>query len=128
MIIDTSAIVAIVFKEPGYQELVEKLADAQYLGIGAATLAETGIVLTARLGSNATSLLARMVQELGAAVIPFGDEHWREALEAYERFGRGRHPAKLNFGGCLSYATARLAGQPLLYKGRDFDRTDLEGA
>jgi ribonuclease VapC len=128
MIIDTSALVAIVFREPGYQELVEKLAGAPYLGISAATLAETGIVLTARLGSNATPLLARMVQELGAAVIPFGDDHWREAVDAYERFGRGRHPAKLNFGDCLSYATARLAGQPLLYKGKDFDRTELERA
>jgi ribonuclease VapC len=128
MIIDTSAIVAIVFKEPGYEKLVEKLAESQYLGIGAATLAETGVVLTARLEANATSLLARMVQELGAAVIPFGDEHWREAVDAYERFGRGRHPAKLNFGDCLSYATAKLTGRPLLYKGKDFDRTDLEQA
>ena len=128
MIIDTSAIVAIVFQEPGYEELVEKLAGSQYLGVGAATLAETGMVLAARLGANATSLLARMVQELGAAVIPFGDEHWREAVDAYERFGRGRHPAKLNFGDCLSYATAKLAAQPLLYKGKDFGRTDLERA
>ena len=54
------------------------------------------------------------------------DTHWGEAVEAYERFGRGRHATRLNFGDCLSYATAKLAGQPLLYVGEDFSKTDLE--
>ena len=125
MIVDTSAIVSIVFKEPGYQVLIEKLAGEDHVGIGTPTLAETGIVLTARLGSNAISILARLVQELGMAEVPFGAEHWREAIDAYERFGRGRHPAKLNFGDCLSYATAKLSGEPLLFIGEDFSKTDV---
>jgi ribonuclease VapC len=126
MIVDTSAIIGIVFKEPGYEELVEKLANAQDLGIGTPTLAETGIVLSARLGRGAASLLARLLQEFGITEVPFGEDHWREAVDAYERFGRGRHPAKLNFGDCLSYAIAKLAGQPLLFSGEDFKKTDID--
>lgn len=126
MIVDTSAIIGIVFKEPGYENLIEKMASAKVLGIGTPTLAETGIVLSARLGAGAKSVLARLIQELGITAVPFGEDHWREAVNAYERFGRGRHPAKLNFGDCLSYATAKLAGQPLLFSGEDFKKTDIE--
>ena len=126
MIVDTSAIIGVAFKEPGYEELIEKLAGADYLGIGTPSLAETGMVLSARLGVGAKSLLARLLQEFGIAEVPFGEAHWREAVDAYERFGRGRHPAKLNFGDCLSYATAKLAGQPLLFLGEDFKKTDIE--
>ena len=126
MIVDTSALIAIVFKEPGYEELIRKLSEAEYLGIGTPTLAETGIVFGARLQGGGRTILARLCQELGLLQIPFGDAHWREAIDAYERFGRGHHPARLNFGDCLSYATAKLAGQPLLYVGEDFSKTDLE--
>jgi len=128
MIIDTSAIVALLFKEPGYEELVDKLSDADSLGIGTPTLAETGIVLSARLGPGGKTVLARLIQELGILQIPFGEAHWQEAVDAYERFGRGRHPAGLNFGDCISYATAKLAGQQLLYVGKDFSKTDIEKA
>ena len=126
MIVDTSAIIAIVQKEPDYKRLVQVLADSAASGIGTPTLVEAGIVLSARLGIDATGLLGRLVQEFGIAEVPFGDAHWREAVRAYARFGRGRHPAGLNFGDCLSYATARLADQPLLYVGSDFSRTDLK--
>lgn len=126
MIVDTSALIAIVFKEPGHEELIHKMSEAEYLGIGTPTLAETGIVLSARLQGGGRTILARLCQELGLVQIPFGDAHWREAVGAYERFGRGRHSARLNFGACLSYATAKLAGQPLLYVGGDFSKTDLE--
>jgi ribonuclease VapC len=128
MIVDTSAIMAIVFKDAGHEELIEKMSRADTLGIGTPTLAETGIVLSARLGTGGKTILARLTQELGLVQVPFGDAHWREAVEAYERFGRGRHPARLNFGDCLTYATAKLAGQPLLYAGKDFSKTDLESA
>jgi len=128
MIVDTSALIAILFKEPGYEEIMEKLASADFLGIGTPTLAETGIVLTARLGVGSKSILARLLQELGITEVPFGEAHWREAVDAYERFGRGRHPARLNFGDCLSYATAKLAAQPLLFIGDDFIQTDIEKA
>jgi ribonuclease VapC len=126
MIVDTSALIAIVFKEPGHEDLIHKMSEADYLGIGTPSLAETGIVLSARLQGGGRTILARLCQELGLAQIPFGDAHWREAVNAYERFGRGRHSARLNFGDCLSYATAKLAGQPLLCVGDDFSKTDLE--
>ena len=128
MIVDTSALLAIVFKEPGHEELIQKISGAEYLGVGTPTLAETGIVLGARLGGGGKTILARLCQELGLVQIPFGDAHWREAVDAYERFGRGRHPARLNFGDCLSYATAKLAAQPLLFVGKDFAKTDIEQA
>jgi ribonuclease VapC len=128
MILDTSAILAIIFKEPGHEDLIEKISCAESLGIGTPTLAETGIVLNARLGNLGKTILARLAQELEWIPIPFGDTHWREAVVAYERFGRGRHPAKLNFGDCLSYATAKMAGQSLLYTGKDFERTDIDKA
>ena len=126
MILDSSAVVAIVLREPGYEALVAKLAAARAAGIGAPTLAETGLVLTAKLGGNPRCVLSRFLQEAGLTIIPFGEQHWRAAVEAYTRFGKGRHVAGLNFGGCLAYATARMAGRPLLCLGDDFARTDLE--
>lgn len=124
MIVDSSALVAIVLREPGWEALAAKLSAAP-AGAGAPTVAEAGIVLTAKLGLRGRSLLARVVQEAQIAVIPFTDEHWPIAIGAYARFGKGRHVAGLNFGDCLTYAVASLASQPLLYVGEDFTRTDL---
>ena len=128
MIVDSSALVAITFAEPGYQELVAKLAGAPSAGIGTPTLAETGVVLAARLGHDSRDLVIRLLDEFGIEEIPFGDRHWREAVDAYLRFGRGRHKARLNLGDCLTYAVARLANEPLLFVGDDFPETDLEAA
>lgn len=128
MIVDASAILAIVFQEPGYDDLLERIAAAPAVAAGTPTLAETGIVLHARLGAAADGLLERMLDELDIQEVPFGEIHWREAVDAFRRFGRGRHPASLNFGDCLTYAAARLSGEPLLFVGDDFSRTDLEPA
>ena len=125
MIVDSSALLAIVFREPGHEAIVDRLIRADATAAGAPTLAETGIVLSARLGAAADGLLERLLDEFGIQEIPFGEIHWREAVDAYRRYGRGRHPANLNFGDCLTYATARLSGEPLLYTGEDFGRTDL---
>ena len=128
MILDSSALIALIFKEPGHEQIMDKLTEAEYLGIGTPTLAEAGMVLTARMGHPSKSLLTGLLQELGINEIPFGQVHWREAVEAYQRFGRGRHQARLNFGDCLSYATAKLAGQQLLFVGHDFSQTDIKQA
>jgi ribonuclease VapC len=127
VIVDSSALIAIVLREPGWEALAEKLSTSP-AGTGAPTLAEAGIVLTAKLGPRGRSLLARVVQEARVAVIPFTDEHWPIAIDAYARFGKGRHAAGLNFGDCLTYAAARLANQPLIYVGEDFAKTDLPRA
>ena len=128
MIVDSSAVLAVVFKEPGFEKILEQMETATALAAGAPTLAETGIVLGARLGVNAEGLLERMLDELGIQEIPFGELHWREAVDAYRRFGKGRHPAALNFGDCMTYAVASLTGEPLLFVGDDFGHTDLEAA
>jgi ribonuclease VapC len=125
VILDSSAIVGIVLREPGFEALVGKVASAQTLAVGAPTLAEAGIVLTARLGRDARGLLQGLLREWDAATVAFGEEHWREAVTAYDRFGRGRHEARLNFGDCMAYAVAKLADEPLLCTGGDFPKTDL---
>ncbi|MGH9057779.1 MAG: type II toxin-antitoxin system VapC family toxin [Acidimicrobiales bacterium] len=128
MIVDSSALVAVVFQEPEHEIIIDKLADSHSTGIGTPTLVETGIVLDARLRRDSRSLLTRMLDEFNIVEVPFGERHWREALVAYRRFGRGRHRANLNFGDCLSYAVAQLAHEPLLYVGDDFAATDLSFA
>lgn len=125
MIVDSSALLAIIFQEKGYQLQLDKLAATTAAAMGTPTIAETGLVMTARLGFNATALLGRVLQEFEIRAIPFEEAHWRRAIEAYERFGKGRHPASLNFGDCLSYAVASLSDQPLLCRGADFAKTDL---
>jgi ribonuclease VapC len=126
MILDTSAILAVFLKEPGYEATLEALVNAEAIGIGAPTLAETAIVLEARFGDQASGWLQKFVDEFGLTEIAFGPIHRQEAVAAYTRYGRGRHGAGLNFGDCLTYAVARLAGQPLLCVGSDFSKTDLE--
>jgi ribonuclease VapC len=128
VILDSSVVVAIALREPGHEELVDKLRSADALGIGTPTLTEAGMVLSARLGVEPQALLDRFLRDFGVVPVAFGEPHWREALEAFRRFGKGRHPAALNFGDCLSYATAKLAGHPLLFVGDDFPRTDIESA
>ncbi|RCW39529.1 ribonuclease VapC [Halopolyspora algeriensis] len=125
MIIDSSAIVAILLKEDGHERLQERIVQASEVGVGAATVVETGIVLVARMGVRGKTLLARFLQEGGIEVVPMTQDHWWIAVDAYERFGKRRHPAGLNFGDCLTYATASVAGEPLLCTGDDFPETDL---
>lgn len=125
MILDSSAVIAVLLAEPNHETLADRLAEASQVGIGAPTLTECGIVLSARLGALGKTLLGRFVQEAALTVIPFGPDHWVAAVGAYLRFGKGRHPAALNFGDCMSYATAQLADAPLLCVGEDFTRTDL---
>ncbi len=125
MIVDSSALVAILLAEPAHEALVDQLARAAVVGVGAPTLAETGTVLTARIGVAGRSLLARLLYEADIETIPYTAAHWPVAVDAFARYGKGRHPAALNFGDCLTYATCRLAGRPLLCTGEDFPRTDL---
>jgi len=126
LIIDSSAIVAIFFHESGAEEVLATIVEAGFAGIGSPTAAETGLVLTAALGENATGSLLRFFEESGIEIVPFTDLHWQRAIDAYARFGKGRHPAALNFGDCMTYATASIAQQPLLCRGNDFRKTDLE--
>jgi ribonuclease VapC len=91
-----------VMKEPGYEEEVLRAMAGGNPAIGTATLTETAIVLSARLQSDARSLLARFVSEASIAIIPYGESHYGAAVEAWLRYGKGKQPAALNFGDCLS--------------------------
>ncbi len=124
MIIDSSALVAIVLQEREALALLRLMRDAPSLSIGAATLLETGIVLSARLNEDARGLLARLLQESGIIVVDVTEAHFGVAMDAWLRYGKGRHPAALNFGDCLSYAISVVAGEPLLCIGDDFPKTD----
>jgi len=125
VILDSSAVVAVLLGEPDHDWLVRRIGPAPVIGIGAPTLAETAIVLQARLGDQGRTLLSRFAEEAELTSVPFGEPHWRAAADAFRRFGKGRHRAALNFGDCMSYATARVAGDRLLCVGDDFAKTDL---
>jgi ribonuclease VapC len=124
MIVDSSAILAILFKEEIGERILDRIIQADTVGVGAPTLVESGIVFTARTNLP-ESLIADFTTNAEIRIIPFSEEHWREAIFAYARFGKGRHQASLNFGDCLSYALARVLGRPLLCTGSDFNKTDI---
>jgi ribonuclease VapC len=125
VILDTSAILAILFDEPEQDEFLDKIGSADALGVGAPTLTETAIVLCGARGDIGLTQLATFIERADAVVVAFEDAHWHSAVHAWLRYGKGRHPAALNFGDCLAYATAQVAPQPLLCKGDDFAKTDL---
>ena len=125
MILDASAVVAIALDEPEREIFVGKINAADSVAVGAPTLVEAGIVLSARAGRDSSAVLVELLASADAIVIEFGQRHWREAVSAWGRVGKGRHPAGLNFGDCLTYATALVAGEALLAKGDDFTQTDI---
>jgi ribonuclease VapC len=128
VILDSSAVVAVLLGEPGHKALAAKLADVDTVAIGAPTLFETGMVMIGFMGEPGRSLTAQFLEGFEVEVIPFGDFHWRVAVEAFSRFGKGRHRAALNYGDCMTYATARVVDKPLLYIGNDFTQTDIVAA
>lgn len=124
--VDTSAVVAIVLGELDAEAFVSVI-EREHSILSAATLTEASIVVEARQGPDATRDLQTLV-DAAIEIVPFDHEHSRSAFAAWKRFGKGRHPAALNMGDCYSYATASIAGVPLLFKGTDFTQTDIESA
>jgi ribonuclease VapC len=126
VIVDGSALVAILLKEPGYESLRDRLTAAEQVSVGAPTVLESSLVLSARLDRAGKTLLARFLQEAEIEVVEFAADHWTAAADAFIAYGKGRHPAGLNFGDCMTYAVAKLAEEPLLCLGDDLAATDLE--
>ena len=125
MVIDTSALVAILSLEPEAARLAQAIeADPTRL-ISASTLLEAGIVIEARLGAAGGKELDLLVAKAGVVIEPLTADQASTAREAWRRFGKGRHAAALNFGDCCSYALARATGEPLLFKGTNFANTDI---
>jgi ribonuclease VapC len=126
MVIDTSALAAIAFNEPERQEFLQAIvADTRRL-VSAATMLESGIVIEGRQGEAAGREFDLFAVRAGLQVIPFDAEQAEFARSAWRKYGKGRHPAGLNFGDCFSYALAKSMGESLLAKGTDFAKTDVD--
>jgi ribonuclease VapC len=125
MVIDTSALIAILLNEPEAVQFAGAIAaDARRL-LSAASALETGIVIEARKGSAGGRELDLLLHRARIEVVPLTVSHVEIARDAWRRFGRGNHPAGLNFGDCCAYALAQSSGEPLLFKGQDFAGTDI---
>lgn len=128
MIVDTSALVAIILKETDYRPFLDKIMDAQASRLSAVSYLETSMVLLTRRGDTAIEELDQLLPETNIHVVPVDVNQSRLAVAAFRQYGKGRHPAALNFGDCFSYALAKDTGEPLLFNGTDFSKTDIEVA
>jgi ribonuclease VapC len=128
MIIDTSAVLAILQDEPERRSFNEAIEAAAVVRISAATFVEASIVVEARFGADGLRAYDRLLELASVQIEPVDAVQARAARDAFSRYGRGRHPAALNYGDCFSYALARVLGEPLLSKGDDFPLTDLVAA
>lgn len=128
MVIDTSAILAIALSEPEAADFEGCIADDPVRLISAATVLETAIVIETRLGERGGAELDLWLHKTGVEVVAVDAEQADHARRAWRRFGKGRHPAGLNFGDCFAYALSALTQEPLLFKGDDFSKTDVTRA
>jgi ribonuclease VapC len=127
IVVDTSAIIAIALDEPEAEPLLTAVSNADEAFIAAPTALELEIVLRSKTGPQGPSA-KQVLQQLAVEIVPFSTEHLAEAIAAFGKFGRGRHPAALNFGDCFSCGLAKALGAPLLFNGDDFARTDIPSA
>lgn len=126
MVVDSSALIALLLGEPEADGFVEAIAGASTRLVSAASYFETAIVMLSRVGQGAPDQVKRLLSALSIDIAPFTDDQAVIAIDAYRVFGKGSgHPASLNFGDCFTYALARATDQPVLFKGNDFGRTDI---
>lgn len=128
MVIDTSALMAILRREPEEQEFRNAIKLASSRLLSASTRVEIGIVALGRAGDAGLEQLQALLETLRLETVPLSADHAGLAIDAFRRFGKGRHPAGLNFGNCFSYSLAKATGEPLLFKGQDFSQTDIKRA
>jgi ribonuclease VapC len=128
MIVDTSALVAILFDESDAQAYAHAIAGAETSRLSAASFVETAIVVEAQAQNGARGQFDALIRRAGIIIEPVTEEQAHIARQAYTDFGKGRHPAGLNFGDCFAYALAKLTAEPLLFKGEDFSKTDITPA
>jgi len=128
MVVDSSALVAILRKEPESARFLEAIRQAFPRLISAPTAVEASVVMLARFGDAGLVNLKDLITQTSLTITPFTPAHHDIAVDAFRRYGKGRHPASLNFGDCFSYALAKATGEPLLFKGDDFSQTDIKRA
>lgn len=125
MVIDTSALVAVLFDEPERHDFVRKITAARRRLVSSATLVESSIVVEARRGETAGRELDLFLHRAEVHIVAVDAEQAQLGRAAWRRYGKGRHPAGLNFGDLFAYALARSTGEELLFKGDDFSQTDV---
>jgi ribonuclease VapC len=128
MVIDSSALIAVLRREPEEQEFLNAIKLASSRLLSASTRVETGIVALGLAGEVGLEQVDALLETLRVETVPLSADHARLAIDAFRHFGKGRHPAGLNFGDCFSYALAKATGEPLLFKGDDFAQTDIKRA
>lgn len=128
MVVDSSAVLAILFNEPERDTFSDALAAAGVRLMSCVNALEASVVASSRKGPYGARELDLLLHRAEFDVVPFTADHLRLARDAYERYGKGRHAAGLNLGDCCAYALARHAGEPLLFKGNDFPLTDVVAA
>ena len=128
MVIDSSALIAILRGEPEEQAFRSALKLASTRLLSASTRVEIGIVALGLAGEVGLNQADALLETLRVETVPLSADHARLAIDAFRRFGKGRHPAGIDFGDCFSYALAKATGQPLLFKGDDFSQTDIKPA
>jgi ribonuclease VapC len=128
MIVDTSALIAILFNENDAEIYANAIAQADTCRMSAATFVEVSIVVEAQTKNTGSRQMDAFLRRAGIGIEAVTEEQAHLARQAFTDFGKGRHPASLNFGDCFSYALAKLTGEPLLFKGTDFAKTDLTAA
>ena len=128
MVLDTSALLAILLNEPEQRRFNEAIERAGRCAVSAATFVEVSMILESRHGAEGVRAFDRLVAAARIAVVPVDAAQADAAREAFRQYGKGRHPAGLNFGDCFAYALARSRGEPLLFKGAGFAMTDLRDA
>ena len=128
MIIDSSAVCAILFTEPDFSRYEEAISRADSRRMSAFNLLETAIVVESRSGTRGSDRLDAFIERRGVEIVPVTPEQVAVARRAWREFGKGNHPAALNLGDCLAYALSQMTQEPLLYKGQDFTQTDVQPA
>lgn len=128
MILDSSALIAILFEESEALRFAEAMAGAEGRAISTATVLEATIVSEGRAGAVIEGRVDQLLRDVAAEIVPVTQEQLWIAQDGWRRYGKGRHPAGLNFGDCFAYALAKSRNEPLLFKGNDFSQTDVKAA
>jgi ribonuclease VapC len=126
MVVDTSALVAILQDEPERRKFNEAIEAAEARSISTASFLETSIILESRFGADGVRDLDLFIAKAQISLLSVDEEQAHVARDGFRKYGKGRHPAGLNYGDCFSYALARSRDEPLLFKGQDFLKTDVE--
>jgi ribonuclease VapC len=128
MIVDTSAVLAILFNEDDAETYARAISETESRRMSAANFVEAAIAVEVQTREGGTRQFDAFFRRAGIIIEPVTEEQAHVARQAYTDFGKGRHPAGLNFGDCFAYAIAKVSGEPLLFRGEDFRKTDVEAA